>query len=274
MTYRIAEGWTRLGRILGFLFLAAGLTYIVVFLADPKEMPLWVVFVGTGVFGSLGIWSLKVGFGGEAYSVELSDLGVRKRPTDPWIPWTSVVGARRRPKLQRLELIGPAGPLDIHLEYQLAAFDEALAKILESMPPAAEQALTRFGRPAWSHPLIALCLMGGLGALGIWAFFSGDHWGGLLLVLVSIAAAVQEFRKQVSSIEIRDRSIVVRTLLRPRAIAFDDISDVRIALKSAGNGYSILDVALVRNDDSAESVLPIGCDPISLYRTLKSELGH
>lgn len=115
---------------------------------------------------------------------------------------------------------------------------------------------------------------GRLGALGIWAFFSGDHWGGLLLVLVSIAAAVQEFRKQVSSIEIRDRSIVVRTLLRPRAIAFDDISDVRIALKSAGNGYSILDVALVLNDDSAESVLPIGCDPISLYRTLKSELGH
>lgn len=166
MTYRIAEGWTRLGRILGFLFLAAGLTYIVVFFADPKEMPLWVVFVGTGVFGSLGIWSLKVGFGGEAYSVELSDLGVRKRPTDPWIPWTSVVGARRRPKLQRLELIGPAGPLDIHLEYQLAAFDEALAKILESMPPAAEQALTRFGRPAWSHPLIALCLMGAWGPWG------------------------------------------------------------------------------------------------------------
>jgi len=272
-TYEISRGWVRLARWCGYLLALVAIAYLAGHLFAPHEISLGLASFGVVFFGGLALLSLRLGHTPEVYSVEISDDGVRRTSSGEWIPWAGVVALRERPILNRIDLIGPGGPTGINLEYQLDSFQEALDHVLDRVRLEMPRDSQSFQRPLFSPSrLLALASTIGLSALGAWVWMDEGGWTGPLLILMMLGTLVHDSVSQVSAVILSTDSLTIQRGFRTTTHPFSEITSLKLALRSIGNGYHYLDV-FIETGGEQKPIRPAGSNPFQLFTTLRSSVG-
>jgi hypothetical protein len=241
-------------------------------LYEPKEFPMLLGIFGAVVFGTPAYFGIRLGHWPEIYAIEISALGVRQVSSGAFVPWSGIVRLRERGLLERVDLIGHAGPTGISLEYQLERFQEALARVVEHVRSGGLPAPTSFGRPwssGWSILHIA-ALVGFIG-LGVWLWYSEDRWKGLLIIVAMSFFFVVDRWGEISRVTLAHGVLAVRRGIRVAEYPLHDIASVRLALRPLGKGRHSLDV-YVESGGELIPIRPIGADPFELHRALTAEI--
>jgi hypothetical protein len=272
-TYRIAEGWRQYARLRGgFLLLAAG-GVLSGHMLDPDGFPLELSMLGFLFCGGVGLFALWHGSFLDAYSVEISDDGVRRISTGAWIPWSGIARLRERPLLNRVDLIGFDGRTEIALEYQLEDFRGALEQVVQRVRidlchdgqrfhPSRLSALQRFR-------IVSLIAFLGL---GVWLWISEGGWVlGPAVIAMMLFFYWSDTVYEVSEVTVSGGVLSVWRGSRATSFRFGDITRADLALQPQGSRQFRLEV-VVEVDGVATAIRPVGTNPFEMIVWLRSRL--
>ncbi len=257
---------------------ALALAGVLLFDDDPSLADAAAAIAAVSALGAGVIWSLRRSARREAMGVALDADGVRSLdPEQPQlrVGWNEVQTLRDRSLVGQVDVEGLGGAQRIPLSYFLEDFEACLDAVVRHTPranPALPLPATFRAGSSWQLLLIlgmAIGLGGG-GALLGWALDQRVMalCGVATLVGLGGLAGVLPRRLELDADGLRTHAPLRRSQ-RP----LSDVIGVELSLREGGNNQKTLDVRIQRGDGTPESVLPAGCDPIAVYRTLRAALG-
>ena len=241
------------------------------YMDPPEDLPGRLV-VGTAalMFALAAAWGIRFAFTCGRLTVLAGPDVIRIGPGGP-IQWGDVARIRERAWLQRVDLIGHAGRRLGSIEYQVERVDELIDRLRGHIPrPMATLQRHKFGRRfAASYLAPSLLVLAAFVALGLWLWASEGEWIGLLVPPALLWGLYAEFRDQLRELELRQESLVLRTILRERIILREDIVSTQLLLTPVRNG-KLLSVMVVLRDGRSVWIQPAGQDAQEVHATVKS----
>lgn len=266
--HRLDPTLARASLAAGFALLALAVATGAASALAPLPLPVPLALAGAAVLGVLGIFLVRLGRQPDRYAVEVNEHGIRALGRREWVPWSAVMGLRARSLHQRVEILGPAGPTGVALEYQLEGFTALLAQVVDRCPFLHSVPERRFARTLVAGNALPLAAAAALAVLAVGAWQTeGSLDTFFALPAVAVALAFGALR-QVSELEIGSGALVVASPLRRREIPLAEIEQVHLGLR-ASSRHPTLGVWLKTRDGEEIDPLPPGADPFAVYVALR-----
>lgn len=270
----ISRAFRRQMALAGLCFVAFAVGFALLLYLDPPQEAAGRLLVAAcaALFALFAAWGIRFAVTCSSMAVSTSRDGIRIGVGD-WIEWAAVASVRERAWLQRVDLIGHGGQRLGSIEYQVEDVDKILDHLKCRMRGPLVIPRQKFGRrfsAVYLATSVVVC--GAFVALGVWLWSSEGHWIGLLVPPVLVWGLHSEFRDQIRELEVHESALVVRTVLRERALLRQDIDHAELLLKPVGSGH-LLSVLLVLRDGRSVWVQPVGEDAQAVHGAIVSWLG-
>ncbi len=261
----------------GTLLLLAGLVEISVPIWEEEAGSLieilFFLVAGT-LMSALGAWSVVLLFRRKAYSLEISDIGIRNfHPTHvPWLYWDEIEELSVHRFLQRVDVVGRNRSQIVRIEYQISNCDEALTAVATQARKIREvyQGKTDFAMThAFANRIFIAFFVTAAFSFGLWLFIYYDNFWGIVSALIILFAFFMEAKQTVRHVTIKDTEVRLQTGRELSTITRDQIESVCLIARPVGKGIRRLSVCVKLSDGTVKHITPPGVDPLPLFFALK-----